>query len=215
MMDLISKLNEFMNDIGIDYALCGGHSIDLFLGEKTRPHKDLDVVVFWEDRNVIVQFMLNHGWDVYEPCGDSLLHKIIDVSKQKCVKSNIWCVKQGNKHYQFTEHDLGMYTVVCDDSEQIELDYIEFLFNTKKDGAFLYARNHDIKRSIDIAILKVNDIPILAPEIVLLYKSIDADNPEYQQDYENTRIKMSETQLAWLNGALSIMFPNGHKWLDH
>ena len=60
-MELIMQLNAFMQNMGVDYAICGGHAIDLFLGEKTRPHKDLDVAVYWSDRDKIVQHMLNEG----------------------------------------------------------------------------------------------------------------------------------------------------------
>ena len=211
--NLIIQLSTFMQETGLDYALCGGYAIDLFIGKKTRPHKDIDVVIFQEDRDKIIQFMLNNGWDVYEPCGTDYLHKINIVSDQIRNRSNIWCVLPDNPHYKFTEHEKDMYAVECDNSEQTELDYIEFLFNTRKNDTFLYARNHDIQMGLDKAILKSEDIPYLAPEIVLLYKSTDANNPEYHLDFINSSMKMTKYQLKWLMKSLSIMFPNGHKWL--
>lgn len=212
-MDLITRLNNFMINIGVDYAVCGGHAIDLFLSEKTRPHKDLDVIVYWDDRNKIIQYMLNRGWIIYEPCGTAYLHKINDITDQKCIKNNIWCVTRNNRHYKFTEYEKDLYTVDFDNSEQIYLNYIEFLFNTRKDDDFLYARNNDIKMNLSNAILKLNNIPYLAPEIILLYKSTAADNSDYQLDFNNASKRMNKNQLAWLKKSLSIMFPNGHKWL--
>ena len=203
-----------MIEIDVDYAICGGHAIDLFLGNKTRPHKDLDVSVFDEDRDIVIEYMLCCGWEIYEPCGAEFLHKITNVKNQKRVKTNIWCVKSGNPHYRFTEHEKDMYTVDFDDSEQQELDYIEFLFNSRKGGSFLYSRNHDIELSLDRAILHANGIPYLAPEIVLLYKSTIADDPKYLLDFENASSKMSEAQVMWLKKALVQMFPNGHIWLE-
>ncbi|MFD2613169.1 nucleotidyltransferase domain-containing protein [Paenibacillus gansuensis] len=44
---------------------CGGAAIDLFVGRKTRIHKDLDIAVFWEDRNLIVEMMLNSGCECF------------------------------------------------------------------------------------------------------------------------------------------------------
>ena len=211
-MDLIGKLHMFMVGIGVDYALCGGHAIDLFLGKKTRPHKDIDVLVYWEDRDIVVQHLLNEDWDVYEPCGTAYLHKINSVSDQKRVKANIWCVKRSNRHYKFTEHEKDVYAVDFDGSEQVRLDYVEFLFNTRKDGYFLYARNHDVKMSLADAVHLTSNIPFLAPEIILLYKS-NSDNPDYQLDFENATKEMSTAQLEWLRESLSIMFPNGHRWL--
>jgi len=212
-MALVYQLNQFMESMKIDYAICGGHAIDLFLGKKTRPHKDLDVAVYWEDRDIIVQHMLHEGWDVYEPCGTAFLHKIKDVASQKRIKTNIWCVKPGNQHYRFTEQEKEMYAVDFDGSEQLELDFIEFLFNTRKNGAFLYAKNHDIQMSLDKVTAKDNDLPFLAPEMVLLYKSTMANNPDYQLDFDNAFPKMNAEQRAWLENALAAIFPYGHEWL--
>jgi len=212
--DLVKQLNEFVADIGIDYAICGGHAIDLFLGRKTRPHKDLDVAVFREDRDKIIQHMLDTGWEVYEPCGTEYLHKISSIHSQKRIKSNIWCVKPCNPHYIFTEHENEMFAVEFDNLEQTELDYIEFLFNTRNDEDFLYSRNHDIKMKLEDAILKIDDVTCLAPELVLLYKSTAADEAEYQLDFDNTLPSLNKMQVAVLENALRVMFPDGHKWIN-
>jgi len=211
-MDLITKLNNFVMGMGIDYAICGGHAIDLFLGHKTRPHKDLDVVVFWEDRDKVIQYMLNDGWEIYEPCGMEHLHKINNIHNQKRAKSNIWCVRPNNPHYTFTEQGVDMFAVEFDNSEQTDLDYIEFLFNTRNGEDFLYARNHDVKMKLKAVILKSKDIPYLAPEMVLLYKSTADSEAAYQLDFENTLPKLSNEQLCWLKNALCTMFPKGHRW---
>ncbi|MCL2573847.1 MAG: hypothetical protein FWE34_04750 [Defluviitaleaceae bacterium] len=213
-MELVKKFNEFVAQIGIDYAICGGHAIDLFLGRKTRLHKDLDVSVFWEDRDEVVQHMLDNGWDVYEPCGMEHLHKIGDVHNQKRLRSNIWCVRSDSPRYSFMEHEESMFAVEFDNSEQTELDYIEFLFNTRNDKYFLYSRNNDVKMEMETAILRVGDISYLAPELVLLYKSTMADEAVYQLDFDNALAKMSREQMKWLENALRAMFPYGHKWLD-
>ena len=214
-MEIINQLNTFMKNMLVDYAICGGHAIDIFVGKETRQHKDLDVAVFWDERNKIIDYMLKDKWDIYEPCGNDLFHKIIEINEQKRIKSNIWCVKPENKHYSFTKNKNKMYTVDFDNSVQIELDYIEFLFDTRRDGYFLYRRNQDIMLKIDDAILYKNNIPYLAPEFVLLYKSTSVGFESNQQDFENALIKINEKQLAWLYNVLKIMFPKGHEWLDN
>jgi len=215
IMDLPKQLNDFMVSIGVDYAICGGYAIDLFIGVKTRPHKDLDVIVYWEDRDKIVQYMLDNGWGVYEPCKAPYLHKINDLSSQKLMQDNIWCIQQTNPHYKFTEHDKDMFAIDFDNSEQTELNYIEFLFNTRKDGYFLYKRNHDIKIKLNDIVFYANDIPCLIPEMVLLYKSTMAENPDYQLDFDNAIKEMTLAQRLWLKEALAVMFPDGHKWLNN
>jgi len=165
-MNLSEQLNCFMAETELDYAICGGHAIDLFIGAKTRPHKDLDVVIFWEDRDKIIQYMLDNDWAVYEPCGTPYLQKINNIANQIRVKSNIWCIKPSNYHYKCTEHEKDMFAINFDDSEQTDLGYIEFLFNTKTDGYFLYSRNYDVKRKLNEAVFHVDNIPCLAPEMV-------------------------------------------------
>lgn len=213
-MDLLDQMNRYIAGIGVDHAICGGSAIDLFVGHKTRPHKDLDVAVYWDDRDAIVRYMLDQGWDVYEPCGGEVLHKTCDVRGQRRVKSNIWCVRPGNPHYRFVEQGQGMYTVHFDDSEQSELDFIELLFNHRKDGFFLYARDQEIKLALNRAVLWHGDIPCLAPELVLLYKSTAVSNPDYQVDFDNAAPKMDQEQMAWLEQSLTHMYPDGHRWLE-
>ena len=213
-MNLIKQIDCFMIKTKLDYAICGGHAIDLFLGKKTRPHKDLDVVIYWEDRDKIVQHMLNEGWDIYEPCGTQYLHKITKISDQMRVKSNIWCIKPSNQHYKCTEHENNMFAIDFDNTEQTELDYIEFLFNTRVEGYFLFSRNHDVRLKINQSVIHVNNIPCLFPEIVLLYKSNASDDSDYQLDFDNATKEMSLEQLSWLKEALVTMFPDGHKWLN-
>jgi len=214
-MNLIEQFNNFLSEMKIDYAICGGHAIDLFLGIKTRQHKDLDAVVYWEDRDIIVQYMLNAGWDVYEPIGTPYLHKINDVTNQIKSRTNIWCATPSNPHYKFTEYEKDMYAVDFDNSEQTELDYIEFLFNTRENGAFLYARNKAINLSMDKAILVVDGLPVLAPEMVLLYKSKHIDVLGNQLDFENTHEELSGEQSVWLLDALTVAYPGGHEWLEN
>ena len=132
-----------------------------------------------------------------------------------CVKSNIWCIKPTNQHYECIEHEKDMFAVNFDNSEQTDLDYIEFLFNTKTNEHFLYSRNHDVKLELNKAVLHIENIPCLAPEMVLLYKSTAADEPEYQLDFDNTLVKLDNGQLSWLKESLAVMFPDGHKWLNN
>ncbi len=213
-MNLLYALHGYLRGTGVDCAICGGGAIDLFAGRKTRPHKDVDVSADWADRDRIIRFLLADGWDVYEPCGTEWLHRIRDTGEQMRVKSNIWCVREGNPRYAFTEKEKDMYAVDFDDSEQMDLDFIEFLFNRRKDGHFLYARNPAISRAWEDAVLTFDGIPYLAPEIVLLYKSTASGNPEYQRDFDTALPLMAREQRAWLKSALCTAYPEGHRWAE-
>lgn len=45
-MDIIHQAHDLLKTQPFDYAICGGFAIDLFLGETTRPHGDLDMLVY-------------------------------------------------------------------------------------------------------------------------------------------------------------------------
>lgn len=58
---------------------------------------------------------------------------------------------------------------------QTRLDYIEFLFNDRSKTHFEYARDREIRRELDKAVLFSDGVPYLALEICLLYKSADME----------------------------------------
>ena len=97
-------------------------------------------------------------------------------------------------------------------------NYVEFLFNSKTDYDFIFDGNTSIKREISKAILKKDNIPYLAPELVLLYKSEKLQRKDYdrikkhQMDYDETISKMNTEQIYWFNNSLDILYPNGHAW---
>jgi predicted nucleotidyltransferase len=75
MEQIISQASSFLNNRGFDWSICGGAAIDIFLGRQTRTHKDLDIAVFWEDRNVIIELMLRSDWRVFQACGGGVVQE--------------------------------------------------------------------------------------------------------------------------------------------
>ncbi len=95
MEELLYSLHDRMQKIGVEYAVCGGHATDLFLGRRTRPHKDLDVAVLWEDRDRIVRDMLQLGWRVFEPYGGgiSIGSAALRIREKSRITSGAWPLK--------------------------------------------------------------------------------------------------------------------------
>ena len=54
------------SDNGIQVWLSGGWGIDALLGEQTRPHKDLDVIVLLDDVVRIRDLLSRDGYDLKE-----------------------------------------------------------------------------------------------------------------------------------------------------
>ena len=211
---LIISINELLKNKNFDYAFCGGYAIDLFLGQLTRRHGDVDVFAYWEDRDAVIKYMWSHGFEVYEMIGGGQAHKITDVNNQMKLKRNIIAVD--NCEFVSLNHtdNINIFDVDFLPVQQSKPNFIEFLFNDKTDTDFLYARDHRVKLNLEKAVLYRNDIPYLAPEICLLYKSTDTERKGYQQDYDNAVKCMSAEQIMWLNEALKFVYPDGHKWIQ-
>lgn len=214
MNSLILDVNHMLKNKNFEYAFCGGYAIDLFLGQITRKHGDIDVLAYWKDRDAIIEYMWTLGFEVYEMIGGGQAHRITNVNNQMKLKRNIVAVNNcGFVRFEpFESADVGNIDFLS--VEQTEPNFIEFLFNDKTETDFLYARDRHVKRSLDKTILFNNEIPYLAPEICLLYKSTDTDRAGYQHDYDFAIKAMNCDQKDWLNNSLKHMFPAGHKWIE-
>ena len=214
MNRLLEEANRLLKDSQVDYSFCGGHAIDLFLNFELRKHGDVDVSAYWEDRDSIILYMKNKGWQAYEMCEYGIAHQITDINEQFCLKNNMFFIKNESEYIRLEKRDgKNMFTVSFSQKEAQEFNFVEFLFNSKTETEFCYGRNPDITLALS-KVKKFNeDIPYLTPEMVLLYKSTDITREGYQLDFDTTIQKMSKEQKRWLSVALAIMNPLGHPWI--
>lgn len=68
-------------------------------------------------------------------------------------------------------------------------------------------------RTKEDAIVPLKSVPILAPEIVLLYKAKNASNQKNQSNFEVALPHLNDVQRTWLKTALSKVHPE-HEWID-
>ena len=63
------KVHWFLNlfdELGIKVWIDGGWGVDALLGECTREHQDLDIIISWEDSAVLTKALFTHGFvDIY------------------------------------------------------------------------------------------------------------------------------------------------------
>jgi hypothetical protein len=213
MNKLVLECYDMLSGCEFDYAFCGGHAMDIHLGQTTRPHGDIDLSAWWEDRNKIISFMQSQDWIVYEAMGGGKIHLITNTDDQKLIKLNIFCVKGGCSffHAELIENDV--YQCEIDHAEQKNLDYIEFLFHKRDADNFMYSRKSEIRRELVKAILHKGDLSYFAPELVLLYKSTDLLREENRQDFEMMLSHLKDESKEWLQRALITVFPDGHEWI--
>ena len=220
---MFQELKNLMDAIGVDWAVCGGDAIDLFVGKQTRLHKDIDVAIRWEDRDKVIQGFLNRQWRVFEP-DNGRMREITTLEEDLRTEDNLWCIRPDTDSYTIVSKHDNYYEITTDRNNQTVLDYVEVLFNRIADGYFLYKRNPVIKLR-DYLYCSPSGIPFLAPEMVLLYKSIFVrylESPElnlidmvknYRHDFRVANEKMNTGQRLWLKDALQIAYPKGHEWI--
>lgn len=61
--------------------------------------------------------------------------------------------------------------------------------------------------------VKKDNISILAPEIILLYKSRNPESKDYKHDFDLVIDKLEEERYEWSINAMNIEYPEGHPWI--
>ena len=64
------EANELLKEGGFEYTFCGSQAIHLFLGYESRTHGDIDVCAFWNERDIVIQYMQSLGLQVFEMLGE-------------------------------------------------------------------------------------------------------------------------------------------------
>lgn len=215
---LLDEAVKLLHRQSWEWAVCGGLGIDLFLGYESRRHGDIDILVYWKDRDDIIRSLQAEGYQVYEMLGGGKAHHITDVRDQRREKRNIFAMLEDCEIVHMTPTEEKDIVGIDFSHEGLKkLNFIEFLFNDHDADWFYYARNKEVKRELSKAILTDETqgirIPYLAPELLCLYKSTDTEREGYEQDFALSYAQMNQEQREWLKKALSTMNPGGHKWI--
>ncbi|MBE6936670.1 MAG: hypothetical protein E7458_09320 [Ruminococcaceae bacterium] len=209
---LITEASKFLSGAPFRWAFCGGYALDLFLDRTMRIHGDIDICVFENDRDTILRYMLQNNWRVYEFRGQGKVRPLDDASASDAGR-NIMCVKGECDLVKFyPSEDAGVLYHEFFHIGIRSFHYLEFLFSKKGKNQFVFDEEKDIRRDLSKAILFNGDIPYLAPEIALLYKSSQVERGESYSDFEQIYPHMSDEQKEWFSQKLDILYPGGHQW---
>ncbi len=223
MEHLITECHDFLKECNLTYAFCGGHALELFTNIKKRVHSDIDITFFYEDRKEIIDYILNKDWDVFEHVHCSnCLRKITKANDERALNClYIWAIKPDCSFFKIEprpcEDNIFDFEIL--DKEQKNFDFIDIIFNTRIDGRFICNSEKDIYRELDKAILYHEDIPFLAPEVILFiianpaYIESDYHREKNNMDFESTLHLLSNESMDWLINAIEKAYPEGNKRL--
>jgi len=187
MFNLPLKIAALMRNFQSDWFIAGGWAIDLYLGEISRPHDDIEIAIFRRDQ-IALQNCLN----------DWLLQKL---------KNSVPSIWNRNEFLELPVHEIHCF------HETSEPQIFEVLLNERNDTEWIYRRNGRVTKSLtEIYITTNSGIKFLRPEIVLLYKS---KNPRAKdkQDFESVVKRLDAESKKWLGNALTIC-DSKHDWLQ-
>ncbi|HZR39785.1 MAG TPA: GrpB family protein, partial [Ktedonobacteraceae bacterium] len=186
----LHRLVEELRDFTGLWYICGGWALDAFLGRVTRVHHDVDVVMSRADQLALQQYMTARGWKLITPFEGQLqpwpMHMRLELPR-----------------HQIHAHRSGAF--------------IDFQITDVDSGIWRYRREPSIIRDMSRAGLRSEEgIPLLAPELVLLFKSKNTTGRERSKDltdFEKVYTSLEPERRAWLRWALTATDPS-HPWIE-
>jgi hypothetical protein len=184
--ELVAKL---MAGYERPWGICGGWAIDLYLGQVTREHRDIEIAIFRKDQTALQAHL--RDWH---------LTKVVSLTGQR---------DQWNEGEQLLPpiHEIHAQQKdggVCD---------LEILLNETFGDYWQFRRDTRITRPLsNVWGYSGNSIPYMNPEIVLLYK---AKKPTANDEADFVRVSavLHAEPRSWLKNALAVCYP-GHRWCD-
>jgi hypothetical protein len=176
-------LADRLDGLGPPWCVAGGWALDLFRGERTRPHADLEFTVpASRFARVAAHFP---EFDFHVPRQGALWPVTAELLRDE---HQTWAWERAAGRWRFDvfrePHDGD--TWICRRDPRIRLPYSDIV-------------GHDAE-----------GIPYLVPEIVLLFKA-KAIRDKDQADFAGVLPLLDTRRRRWLDGALALVHP-AHPW---
>ena len=183
------EVAERLGGLETRWYVVAGWALDLFRGEATREHEDIEIGVpaagFCELRHALADY----ACDVVGSDDDG-------VGRRWPLDSAAF-----DEHFQtwFREPASGVY-------------HLDVFRDLHEGDTWWCRRDTSIRRPYDDVVRTSADgIPYLAPEIALLFKAKHRREKD-QADFDGTAPLLSAAQRRWLGASLETVHP-GHAWL--
>ena len=177
----IESIAALLTPLPIMWGFCGGWAIDLFLNRITRVHKDVDIAILRTDQRLVFDFLRQRNWTL-EQAVDG---KLLPIQRDEFLS-------------------LPIHTIWCRITDY-HPDFLEILLNESEGDQYLFRRDRSI-RSLqrEALIVSLSGFPILAPEVVLLYKSNHPLDSGNWSDFQSALPLLNTQRRQWLIKALEI-----------
>jgi hypothetical protein len=175
-----------MDPLDVWWAVAGGWAIDLWLGEQSREHHDVEIVIRQQDQRIVGQF-LRTEWQLLclDPPGASWIEWGVEPILPPSFQLKVRAASR--------EFDI-------------------FLESTAGD-LWVFRRDERLRRPVgEVTLSTGSGIPVVRPEVQLLYMAKSSE-PKHQHDFSVARPRLPDEAASWLREALQLTHA-GHRWLD-
>ncbi|HSU14965.1 nucleotidyltransferase domain-containing protein [Longimicrobium sp.] len=175
-----------LRDLRAPWAIAGGWAIDLALGRVTRAHGDVDIAMFRRDQAALRAAL--PGWTF------------------EAMREGAGVPWSAGEWLELPAHEIHARPASGDTAGGLEI-----LLNERDEESWIYRRDPAVRRPIARALRMLpSGVTVLAPEIVLLYKS-KAPRATDEHDFAVAQEVMDGEARAWLRAAIARRAPE-HPW---
>jgi hypothetical protein len=182
----VAAVADALRDLRAPWAVAGGWAIDLALRRTTRAHADVDVAVFRDEQAALREALPRWRFEV-------------------AIRGEFVPWTRGVR-LELPVHEVHAHPPAGDAGPRIE-----FLLNERAGADWVYRRDPGVRLPLARALRQgPAGLTVLAPEIVLLYKSRSPRRAD-EHDFRAALPLLDAEARAWLRAALLRAGPS-HPW---
>ena len=175
-------------DFPASWWIAGGWAIDLYAGKPYRDHADIDIEILRPDVRLLHDALT--GWELHAcqwPDGN-ILHRWQPAEPLPPTVHDIWCRRDRETPWAF-----------------------QLMVLDRSDDRWVFRRDHRIGGSLTDLGIQCGGLPVIAPEIQLLFKS-KGRRAKDEHDLARALPLLDDRQKGWLRAALEVTDPE-NPWL--
>jgi GrpB-like predicted nucleotidyltransferase (UPF0157 family) len=189
-----------------EWMVSSGWCLDVWLGESSRTHHDIDVVIWRDEQSELKRLLLENGWNAQVVTDDGYKSWFEMDTPLELPITQVHARKRSGD-----AHDLR------------STQFLDFLISERNATDWWWRDNNGITmpleqvhRSSSLPGLNLS-IPILAPEIALFFKARAVMREKDELDFGHALPKLEAAQRDWLKRSLTQKLEtlelNDHPWL--
>jgi GrpB protein len=185
-----------------EWMISSGWALDAWLGESSRTHHDVDIVVWRDEQTELKRFLLENGWDAQVVVEEGKYKPWLEIDAPlELPISQVHARKRSGD-----AHDLR------------STQFLDLLISERTATNWWWRGDPAITMPLEnIRLNSSLGVPILAPEISLFFKARATMREKDELDFGHAFPKLETAQREWLKRSLTQKLEalglNNHPWL--